>query len=181
MARRRRRRHYRGLGDYISVPSLSGLKLPKVRELNPFGKHVNTTDLAIGAVGAMAGGAFVKMGLNKLNELAGGKIPAFIMNYVAPISTLLAGILLGKFVAKGRKYPAFYAGAVVAAGVPFAWQLLKDTFPTYFADYISVPSVGLLVDDAGMSGLLVDDPSMAELAAYSMNEGDSDEILPDAA
>jgi hypothetical protein len=171
---RRRRRHRRGFGDLVSVPSLSGLKVPKLRDLNPLGKSVNSTDLVFGAAVAMGGGVLVKMGLNKLNEVIGGKFPAFILNYIGPISTLLAGIVAGQILQKGRKFNAYYTGAVLAAGVPFAWQTLRDFAPAYFSDYVSIPGMGLMVDE-GYAGLMVDDPGMADLAAYSTN--DEEDIL----
>jgi len=148
MARRRRRRSF---GSYVSIPTLGNLK-----EVNPLGKHVNSTDVIVGAVIGLAGGAFVKMGVSKLDVALDGKVPQFVKDYVGPISTFLAGVGAYYAAKKMLKMPAkssgWLVGAAVAATTPIAWNLLKSAAPAYFNDYVTVSPMGLLTQDAGMGG-----------------------------
>lgn len=176
MARRRHRRRRRGFGDLVSLPALGGFKLPKARDLNPLGKSVNTTDVAIGAAIGMGGGALVKIAVNKLDEWSGGKVPGFLRSYLGPISTVLAGLLAASFVKNEGKRKSYYVGAFFAGAVPLAWAFLARQFPAYFSDLVDV-NLGLVVNE-DYAGLLVDEPGMAELAAYSFPD---DEDILDAA
>lgn len=175
MARRRHRRRRR-YGDLVSLPSLGAFKLPKARDLNPLGKSVGSTDLAVGVGIGMAGGAVVKLGLNKLNEWSGGKLPTFFQAYIQPISSILAGVLAASFVKNEGKRKAYYIGAFLAGVVPLAWNFLARQFPSYFADLVDV-NLGLAVRE-DYAGLIVEEPGMAELAAFSFAD---DEDILDAA
>lgn len=162
MARRKRRSFF---GSLVSFPQVGALK-----DYNPLGKTVNSTDVLLGAAVGMAGGAVVKMGINKLNEAIGGKLPAFVLNYIGPISTFGAGALA--YMVRRKSKPAqasgLLVGATMAAVVPLGWQILRDSFPQYFSGLVNV-DYGMLTTEAdSYSGLLVDDPSMNGLAAYSM-------------
>ena len=148
MAKRRRRR---GFGSYVSIPSLGNLK-----EVNPLGKSVNSTDVLVGAAIGLAGGAFVKMGISKLDVATGGKVPAFVKSYVGPISTFLAGVasyyVAKKMMKKPGRGTGYLVGATSAAVAPLVWEGLKAAAPNTFNDYVAVSPLGLLTQDAGMSG-----------------------------
>ena len=162
MAKRRRRRKY---GDYVSVPSLG--QLPKIKELNPLGKTVRSTDLFVGAGLGLALGAGVKFALNKANVALGGKLPAVLMSYAGPISTFLAGAALYMFQKKNRvRATGQFVGASLAAATPVIWKMLGDFGPKmadgtpFFSDYVMTPyglltsdqPYGLLTRDAGFAG-----------------------------
>lgn len=173
--RRRHRRHYR---DYVSVPGFGDLKA-----LNPFGKHVASTDLFIGAGLGLAVGAAIKLGLNKLNlslkkpDGTGG-LPDAVLSYAGPISTFLAGlglyVLQRKVLKKsGKLFGANHAeahliGATLAAATPIYWTALgkygpklKDGTP-FFSDYV-MTEYGLLTQDASY-GLLTQDTAMGSFS-----------------
>jgi hypothetical protein len=152
MARHRRRR--RRYGSYVTIPSLGNLK-----QFNPLGKSVRSTDVLVGAGLAVAASTFVKMGLEKLNEAVGGKIPVMIMAQAGPLSTFLAGVALFVAQKKSARGTAHLVGASAVAASAFFWGLLKSYGPTkadgtpMFSDYVRVPSLGLLTADApGSSG-----------------------------
>lgn len=150
MARKRHRRRHRGFGDYVSIPSLNGL----VKDVNPLGKSLRSTDVLVGAALGMAGGAFVKMGISKLDVAVDGKVPAFVKTYVGPISTFLAGLAL--YVVQRKKSAAraqgHLFGATLAALSPIYWETLKGVAPTYFNDYVTVSQFGVLTADQSMNG-----------------------------
>ncbi len=161
MAKRKRSRSF--FGNLVSFPQVGSLK-----DYNPLGKQVNSTDVVVGAALGMAGGAAVKVGINKLDEVIGGKLPSFVRNYIGPISTFGAGALAYMLFRKKNQSRAngYLVGATMAAVVPMGWQILKDTLPEYFSGLVSV-DYGLLTSENEYAGLLVDDPSMNGLAAYA--------------
>jgi hypothetical protein len=157
MARHKKRHHKRrgGFGDYVSVPSLGALK-----DYNPLGKHVSSTDVLVGAALGMAGGSFVKMGLGYADVATGGKIPAVIKQYIGPFSTLLAGVALYVFQRKSKKARAegHLVGATLAALAPAYWDTLKSVAPQFFFDYVTVSPYGVLTqDDMAGYGVLTQD------------------------
>lgn len=156
MARHRhhRRHHRRGLGDYVSVPSFGGIK-----EYNPLGKTVRSTDLFVGAGLGLTLGAAVKYLLNKANSSMGGTIPTEIMSYASPISTVLAGVALYMFQrkAKRQRAEAHFVGAALAGALPIFWTALGQYGPKmadgtpFFSDYVMQP-YGLLTSDGQVKG-----------------------------
>ncbi len=171
MAHRRRRRHRRSrrYGDLVSMPSLGG-----ITEYNPLGKTVRSTDVAVGAAIGMLGGMGVKWLLAKLNaslakvDAAGnlvGGLPAPILNYLGPISTVGAGALAYMFQRKKNRLrgTGHFVGAVLAGVVPAGWQMVRAQFPD-LADYVTMELsglgyAGLLVDSPQISGVIVDNPT----------------------
>lgn len=160
--RRRHRRHRRskGFGDYVSIPALGSLK-----DYNPLGKHVSSTDVLVGAALGMAGGSFVKMGLGQVDVMTGGKIPSVVKSYIGPISTLLAGVLLYVFQRKTKRARAegHLIGATLAALAPVYWQTLQSIAPQFFSDYVMVSPYGVLTADQrqmGGYGVLTPDAAM---------------------
>lgn len=147
MARRKhhRRRRHSGFGDYVSIPSLGGF----VKDVNPLGKSLKSTDVLIGAALGMAGGSLVKMGISKLDVATEGKVPALVKTYVGPISTFLAGLVL--YVAQRKKNPGraqgHLFGATVAALSPLYWEGLKSVAPTFFNDYVQISPFGVITQD----------------------------------
>lgn len=156
MAHRRRRR--RGFGDYLTIPGLGNIG-SIVKDINPLGQSVKMNDLLMGAGVGMAGGAVVKLGLNKTGIDA--KLPGFIADNIGPVSTILAGIGGYMFLKKKNmaKAKGVLYGAMVAGLVPVGWDLLKRQFPTYFGDYVTVPGLGEIVEQP--YGVLVEDSSPA--------------------
>lgn len=176
MARRKRRRHSRrSYGSLVSMPSLGGIK-----EYNPLGKTVRSTDVAVGALVGMIGGMGVKYALAKLHTTllkadGSGGLPKPILDYMGPISTFGAGVLAYAFQRKRNKLrgTGHLVGATLAAAVPVGWQLVRAQFPT-MADYVSMELGGLggygyLVENpVSISGLIVDNPGMAGLEGAAM-------------
>ena len=158
MARHRKRRH-RGFGDYVSVPSLGGL----VKDVNPFGKSVKSTDVFVGAGLGLALGAGVKYALNRF---LADKLPAVVMSYAGPISTFLGGVALYFFEQKKNRGRAqgHLIGATLAAATPIYWNLLGSYGPKmadgtpFFSDYV-MTSYGLLSADQPF-GILTADGAM---------------------
>ena len=154
----------RGFRGYVSVPSLGGLK-----EYNPLGKHVSSTDVLAGAGLGLALGAVVKYLLNTLNTSLGGKIPTQIMSSAGPISTFVAGVGLYMFQRKAKKSRAegHFVGATLAAGAPLFWGALGKFGPKmadgtpFFSDYVSVPGFGLLTADKPYGLLTADNAQMS--------------------
>lgn len=167
MARKRHRRR-RGFGDYVSVPSFGSIK-----DYNPLGKSVRSTDVFVGAALSMAGGSLVKMGIGKLDVATSGKVPQFVKDYIGPISTLLAGVALFMLQQKKSKAraEAHFVGAALAAGAPLYWETLKRAAPTFFNDYVTVSPYGVLTQDAGMGGygVLTAD---GQVGSYGADDGD---------
>jgi hypothetical protein len=166
MARRRRRR---GFGDFLTVPGLGNI----AKDINPIGKSVRVNDLLLGVAVGAAGGAAVKMGINKAGIAA--KLPAFISNNIGPVSTLLAGAAGYMFYKKknAAKAQGILYGAMIAGLVPLGWNTLQARFPTYFADYQTVPGLGTIVQQP--LGMIVEEssPGLQGLAAIS----DTDEAF----
>jgi hypothetical protein len=158
MARhRKRRRRSKGFGDYVSVPSFGAIK-----DYNPLGKHVSSTDVLVGAALGMAGGSFIKMGVGALDVSTGGKVPALVKSYIGPISTFLAGVLLYMFQRKSKRArgEGHFIGATLAALAPVYWSTLTQIAPQFFSDYVTVSPYGVLTTDAGM-GAFTQDPQLA--------------------
>ena len=170
-----RRKHHKrrsgGFGDYVSIPSFGGL----VKDINPLGKSLKSTDVLIGAAIGMAGGAFVKLGIGKLDVSTGGKMPAVVKQYVGPISTFLAGLAM--YVVERKKNAAraqgHLFGATLAALSPLYWAGLKSVAPTYFNDYVTVSPFGILTADQGMGGFGV----LTADAGYGYPSGDEYDAL----
>ena len=166
---RHRRRHYgahhrrrRRYGDpVISMPSFGDAK-----EYNPFNKHVNSTDVIIGAGIGLAGGGLVNYGLMKFWPTR----PAVIGTYAPAITPILAGLVAYSFFRKKSKSRAegYFAGAVAVGIAPTVWGMVKSALPasvsTYFADpVIAMPSYGgfLTRSPGPMAGLLTASPGPA--------------------
>jgi hypothetical protein len=166
---RHRRRHYgahhrrrRRFGDpVISMPSFGDAK-----EYNPFNKHVNSTDVIIGAGIGMAGGGLVNYGLMKFWPTR----PAMIGTYAPAITPIVAGLVAYSFFRKKSKSRAegYLAGAVAVGVAPTVWGMVKEALPVsvrqYFADpVIAMPSYsGFLTRSPGpMAGLLTASPGPA--------------------
>jgi hypothetical protein len=176
MARRRRRhskrRHYRGLGSTISLPSLGSMK-----DLNPLKWSVRAPDVAIGALVGMVGSGLVKMGLAK----ASIRLPAAIAPYSDIVCAGAAGLAAYALLQKKSKSRAqgIALGALLAGAVPTAWAKLKQSFPS-LASYTDIHMAGVIVDD--LNGVIVDDlngyadhPALADVAAHAMAAIGSDE------
>lgn len=160
MARHRRRHHRRRrYGDpVISMPSFGS-----IRDFNPLGKHVNSTDVLIGAGIGLAGGGLVMYGIRTYWPTA----PAFIQQYSGPISALAAGAAAYTlFHKKSRSRAQGYLAGAAAIGVaPFVWGMVKSALPasvsTYFGDpVIAMPSYGsfLTRSPGPLAGLLTASP-----------------------
>lgn len=168
MARHRRHHRRRHYGDaLISMPSLSGMQ-SRIKELNPLGKHVNSTDLFVGAGIAMAGGAAVKYLVNMV--WAPANQPAFVQSYSRPLFGITAGALAALFVKNRQRAAGYFAGAAIASIVPTVWSYLASSFPAFADAPVGYPSyAGLLRDSpqpagAGFGGLLTASPQ--PLGAY---------------
>jgi hypothetical protein len=159
MARHRRRRRY---GDpVISMPSFGSLK-----DLNPLGKTVRSTDVLIGAGIGLAGGGLVMYGVRQFWP----NPPAFVTQYSGPLSALAAGVGAYALFQKKSKARAlgYFAGAATIALVPLVYSTVKSALPSsvtqYFGDpVISMPSFGrfgsMLTNSPGpYAGLLTPTP-----------------------
>lgn len=172
MARRKhhRRRRHSGFGDYVSIPSLGGF----VKDVNPLGKSLRSTDVLLGAALGMAGGSLVKMGISKIDVATDGKVPAFVKSYVGPISTFLAGLVL--YVVQRKKNSAraqgHLFGATIAALSPLYWEGLKTVAPTFFNDYVQVSPYGVLTQDGSMGGygVLTADGAMGSYSDFDVED-----------
>src|SRR5574341_254528 len=166
MARHRRRRHRRGFGDFLTVPGLGGL----AKDLNPLGKSVQMNSVLIGAGLGMGGGALVRMGIGKAG--IADKLPAFVATNIGPVSTILAGI--GGYMFFKKKSPekakGVLYGAMLAGLVPVGWNVLQTQFPQYFADYVSIPGLGDVVERP--MGMLVESPSPALHGIAAIHDSD---------
>lgn len=165
MARHRRHRR-RGFGDFLTVPGLGNL----AKDINPLGKSVNMNSVLIGAGVGMAGGAVVRMGIGKAG--LADKLPAFVANNIGPVSTILAGI--GGYMFFKKKSPekakGVLYGAMLAGLVPVGWNVLQTKFPQYFADYVSIPGLGDVVNRP--MGVLVESPSPALNGLAAIHDSD---------
>lgn len=163
---RRRRRHHRRYGSYVNIPFGFGkVSLPKLKDLNPLGKSVNSTDVVIGAGVGFVGGAGLRYLVGRFWPTA----PEFIQKNLGPISTVLAGAAALALMKNKSRATGIFAGAALTGLAPLGWNFLQKQFPTFFSDYVNVP-LGVLTDVPAM-GLLVDEGSskLSGLAAYSMN------------
>ena len=155
-------RHRRRLGDpVISMPSFGDAK-----EYNPFNKHVNSTDVIIGAGIGLAGGGLVNYGLTRFWPTR----PAMIGTYAPAITPIVAGLVAYSFFRKKSKSRAegYFAGAVAVGLAPTVWGMVKDALPvnvrSYFADpVIAMPSYGgfLTRSPQPLMGLLTASPGPA--------------------
>lgn len=169
MARRRRRRSRR-YGGYVSVPlGLGKFKLPSLKTLNPLGRAVNSTDVLIGAFVGLAGGVLIQKAIVRFWPTA----PAFVQNYMGPISTVGAGALALTVLKNKHKATGYFAGAALIGLAPLVWGKVAPMVPG-LSDYVSV-NYGMLTNVAPM-GLLVDEgrANLSSLAAYSMGAGEED-------
>jgi hypothetical protein len=168
MARHRRRHHRRRrYGDpVISMPSFG-----RMSDLNPLGKHVNSTDVLVGAGIGLAGGGLVMYGVRRFWPSP----PSFVTQYSGPLSAIAAGAVAYTLFQKKSKSRAlgYFAGAVAIGAIPFVYSMVKSALPAsvtqYFGDpVIAMPSYGgLLTRSPGpLAGLLTASPGPAP-AAYS--------------
>lgn len=177
--RRHRRRHYSGT---VAIPGLGGLK-----DLNPLGKSVNSTNVLMGAGLGIAGGSLVKFGLAKF---AGPKLPQIVKDHIEVISAAIAGFGAYALYRKKNKPKgaALLIGALIAGAAPLASNLLRRQFPQ-LGDMVDLKLAGygdmngFLVEDRArqMNGFLVNDlkgyagdPAMAGLAALAADDDDYD-------
>jgi hypothetical protein len=151
----------------VSLPGFGRFKLPGLKSLNPFGKSVRSTDVIIGALVGLVGGAFVKKGITKFWPTA----PAFVTNYAGPISVLAAGAAAMIVLKNKAKATGIFAGAATVALVPMAYGLIAAQFPS-LAGYVSYPNALGYPIDVPRMGLLVDEGQrrLSGLAAHAMND-----------
>lgn len=142
MARYRRRRLGRYGDPVISMPTFGNIK-----EYNPFGKSVNSTDVAIGAFIGLGGGGLVNYGIRKVWPTA--PIPP---QYTGAITAFGAGAIAYSLFRKKSyaRAQGYLAGAVIAGAVPLLWGMVKGALPaevsSYFGDpVIAMPSFGSLI------------------------------------
>jgi hypothetical protein len=137
-----------------------------MRDLNPLGHTVRSTDVLIGAGIGLAGGGLVMYGIRTYWPTA----PAFVTQYGGPLSAIAAGF--GAYTLFRKKSAAraqgYFAGAVAIGVVPAVWQMVKGALPasvqSYFGDpVIAMPSYrGLLTASPGpLAGLLTASPGPA--------------------
>lgn len=163
----------------------SMVRIPGLGTLN---KQVNTTDVLIGAALGFGGTLAIKAFSGKF---LGAKVPDILLKG----SPLVGGILTGGALYmmqkdKNRsKADAHLFGAILAGAAVQTWDTLKTQFPSTLGDVVSLRfqgrnGYGVFVDERtpGMGGLIVDEAgrslsgvsrNLAQLAAYSMNEGES--------
>lgn len=134
-----------------------------VKEWNPLNKHINSTDVLVGAGIGLAGGGLVMY----LQRTYWPTAPSFVSQYAGPLSAIVAGAgAYSLFRRKSRsKAQGYFAGAVAIGVVPFVYAMAKAQLPTsvtqYFGDPVSVmPSFGgLLTRSPGpYGGLLTASP-----------------------
>jgi hypothetical protein len=138
-------------------------------EYNPLNKHVNSTDVLVGAGIGVAGGGLVGYGLKKFWPTA----PAFVVGNLGAISAVGAGLAAHMLFRKKSKSRAegYLVGAVTVAIIPAIWTNVKPMLPptiqAYFADpVIAMPSYsGFLTRSPqplmGYRGLLTASPGPA--------------------
>jgi hypothetical protein len=140
------------------MPSFGSLK-----DLNPLGKTVRSTDVLIGAGIGLAGGGLVMYGVRNYWPTA----PAFVQQYSGPLSAIAAGVGAYALFQKRSKSRAlgYFAGAVAIGVVPALYTAAKSALPPsvtqYFGDpVISMPSFGsMLTRSPGpLAGLLTASP-----------------------
>lgn len=192
MAKRKHRRHYRGLGDTVAL-QLGGL-------VDDLKGSVKGTDALIGAVIGVGGvGAFNWMS-NQTWFPASLKTNATFMRFKPAIVGILAGTAAYFADKKLLKMPQHAAGhAVGAVGAGLAMQLVQEAkmqWPAYFSDIVDLRLAGLIVNDASyrrqLNGMIVsdpaprhgfagyaDNPSLAGLANLAMIADDRDPDLED--
>lgn len=187
MARRRHhRRHRRGFGSMVSIPSLGALNPKKILgRLNPLNKSVRSTDVLIGAAAGMVGSGLVKKGLDAVWK----NQPAFISNNADVIGSVLAGVGASVVLGKNNEAKAngIVLGALIAGAVPTAWAWLRNALPG-LSGITDLDMGGFLVSDAdkALHGFLVNDtaamhglaegPVMGALAEHAMGP-DEDDVL----
>jgi len=160
MARRHHRRRHRYGDPLVSMPSFGDLK-----NLNPLGKSVNSTDVLLGAGIGVVGGAAVKYVTNM--AIAPASQPTFLQTYMGPISSIGAGIAAFLLLKKksSQKATGVLTGAILAGVVPAVFAQLKASMPAYFSGYgdplVRMPSYnGLLTaSPTPYAGLLTASPT----------------------
>jgi len=161
--RRRHRSHRRRrYGDpVISMPSFGSLK-----DFSPLGKHVNSTDVLIGAGIGLAGGGLVMYGVRRFWPSP----PAFVTQYSGPLSAFAAGAAAYSVFRKKSRSRAegYLAGAVAIGAIPLIYSMVKSALPAtvtqYFGDpVIAMPSFGGLLTRSPQpyAGLLTASPGPA--------------------
>lgn len=168
MARRRRR-----YGGLVSLPSLGGLT-SAAKDYSPLNRSVNSTDVLVGAGVGIVGGALVKIGLEKLDEAIGGKLPNVVKQYAGPLSAFIAGGVAYYLQRKSKKArgTGHLVGAAVAAILPVAQGLATQFLP--FGNLVDV-NLGLPIDES--VGMMIDEGvgDLSDLAAYSAS--DDEDVL----
>ena len=136
------------------MPSFGSLK-----DFNPIGKSVNSTDVLIGAGIGLAGGGLIMYGVRRFWPTA----PAVVVTYSGPLSAVAAGAAAYSLFRKKSKGRAlgYFAGAVAVGVVPVIYGMVKSALPTsvtqYFGDpVIAMPSFGsfLTRSPGPLAGLL---------------------------
>lgn len=158
MARHRRRRHRRYGDPVISMPSFGA-----AGEYNPLNKHINSTDVLVGAGIGLAGGGLVMYAQRSFWPTA----PSIVTQYGGPLSAIVAGLGAHALFRKKSRSRAegYLVGAVAIGVVPALWQMVKGAMPSsvsqYFGDpVIAMPSYGsfLTRSPQPLAGLLTASP-----------------------
>jgi hypothetical protein len=138
-------------------------------EYNPLNKHVNSTDVMIGAGIGVAGGGVVMYAVKKFWPTA----PSFVMGNLGAISIVGAGLAAHMLFRKKSKSRAegYLVGAATVAIIPALWTNVKPMLPAtvqqYFGDpVIAMPSYGGFLTRSpqplmGYRGLLTASPGPA--------------------
>ncbi len=151
-----KRKHHR------TTVTRSHVEFDGLRDFSPLGKRVSSTDVFVGAGLGLGLGAAVKY---LLNRFGADKLPATVLAYAGPLSTLLAGVglyLYGRRAHRGRA-EGHLVGAMLAAATPIYWSALgkygpkMDDGTPFFSDYV-MTSYGLLTADGSQ------DSGYAEMA-----------------
>lgn len=140
------------------MPSFGSL-----RDLNPIGKTVNSTDVMVGAAIGLAGGGLVMYGVRRFWP----NPPAVVTRFSGPLSAFAAGV--AAYSLTRRKSPGrakgYLAGAVAIGAIPVVYATVKAALPTsvtqYFGDpVIAMPSFGsfLTRSPGPYAGLLTASP-----------------------
>ncbi len=150
MARHRRRRRRRYGDPVISMPSFGA-----GAEYNPLNKHINSTDVFVGAGIGVAGGGVVMYGVKKFWPTA----PAMVMNNLGALSAVGAGLAAHALFRKKSKSRAegYLVGAAVIAIVPAIWGAVKPMLPPTVQQYFGDPVIAM-PSYSGYGGFLTRSP-----------------------
>jgi hypothetical protein len=140
------------------MPAFGALK-----DFNPLGKTVRSTDVMVGAAIGLAGGGLVMYGVRRFWP----NPPAFVNQYSGPLSAIAAGA--AAYTLLRRKSPGratgVFAGAVAIGVVPVVYQMVKGALPRSVTQYFGDPVIattrygGLLTRSPGpYAGLLTASP-----------------------